>query len=232
MTSVPVIGISCYVEPAKFTVWDMAVALLPYTYVDHVVRAGGQPVILPPAGDPARVVERLDGLVLAGGGDIDPARYGEATHQKTGYIRKFRDDAEFGLIDAALTARLPLLAICRGMEVLNVALGGTLHQHLPDVVGHSAHSPAPGEYGRLPVRLTPGGRLAKILDAETTDGAHYHHQAVNRLGRGLTVTARAGDGTIEAVELDDHPFCLAVQWHPEVDEDNSLFEALVAQRSG
>jgi putative glutamine amidotransferase len=228
MSDVPVIGITCYVEPARFTVWETPAALLPYAYVDQVARAGGQPVILPPTGDPAAVAGRLDGLILAGGGDVDPARYGEPPHESTGYIRTFRDDAEFGLVNAALAAGLPLLGICRGMQVLNVALGGTLHQHLPDELGHTAHSPAPGRYGTLPVRLTPGSRLAEIFDAEhLADPAHYHHQAIDALGRGLTATARTDDGVIEGVELDGHPFCVAVQWHPETGADNSLFAALI-----
>jgi gamma-glutamyl-gamma-aminobutyrate hydrolase PuuD len=226
----PVIGITCYAEPARFTVWEEQAALLPFGYVEHVARAGGSPVILPPAGAPAAVAGRLDGLVLAGGGDIDPGRYGAEPHPATGYVRKFRDQAEFELVEAALAARLPLLAICRGLEVLNVALGGTLHQHLPDVVGHTGHSPAPGRYGRLPVRLAPGSRTAEILAATTVDCAHYHHQAIDRLASGLTVTGRAGDGVIEAAELDGHPFCLGVQWHPETDSPppGPLFSALVA----
>ncbi|WP_433253330.1 gamma-glutamyl-gamma-aminobutyrate hydrolase family protein [Streptosporangium sp. CA-135522] len=223
----PVIGITCYVEPAKFTVWEMTTALLPYNYVDHVVRAGGQPVILPPAGDPAALAGRLDGLILAGGGDIGPARYGQAPHERTGYVREFRDDAEFGLLREVLERGIPFLGVCRGLQVLNVALGGSLHQHLPDTVGHTGHAPAPGDFGRMPVRLTPGSRIAKALGAEAVDVAHYHHQAADRLGSGLTVTAHAEDGTIEAVELADHPFAVAVQWHPEADDESLLFEELV-----
>ncbi|GAA4563605.1 gamma-glutamyl-gamma-aminobutyrate hydrolase family protein [Planotetraspora kaengkrachanensis] len=221
----PVIGITCYVEPAQFTVWDMTTALLPYAYVEHVARAGGQPVIIPPAGDPAELAGRLDGLIIAGGGDIDPARYGSTAHEQTGYVRKFRDEAEFGLMRAALEANLPFLGICRGLQVLNVALGGTLHQHLPEVVGHAGHSPAPGTFGRVPVRLSPA--LAEIYRDDRLLPAHYHHQAIDRPGHGLEVTARSEDGTIEAVELVGHPFALAVQWHPEADEDGPLFDALL-----
>ncbi|MEQ4718659.1 gamma-glutamyl-gamma-aminobutyrate hydrolase family protein [Nonomuraea sp. B19D2] len=225
----PVIGITSYVEPANFTVWaDMTVALLPYMYVEQVVRAGGQPVVLPPAGEPARVLERLDGLILAGGGDIDPARYGESPGEHTGYIRKFRDESEFAVISAALDAGLPYLGICRGLQVLNVALGGSLHQHLPDVVGHAGHSPAPGRFGPMPVTAMPGTRVAKALGADPVTVPHYHHQAIDRLAPGLTVGATAGDGTIEAVELDSAPFAVAVQWHPEAAEDCALFEALIA----
>ncbi|WP_084961513.1 gamma-glutamyl-gamma-aminobutyrate hydrolase family protein [Thermoactinospora rubra] len=222
----PLIGITCYVEPARFTVWDMPAALLPYRYVDMVIRAGGQPVLIPPAGDPREVVRRLDGLILAGGGDIDPARYGQAPHERISHIRPFRDEAEFAVLEEALEAGLPSLGICRGLQVLNVAMGGTLHQHLPDVVGHEGHSPAPGRYGRLPVKTVPGTALAGVLgEGETVP--HYHHQAIDRLAPGLTVSAHAEDGTIEAVELDGRPFALAVQWHPEAGEDCLLFEALV-----
>ncbi|TMR95367.1 gamma-glutamyl-gamma-aminobutyrate hydrolase family protein [Nonomuraea basaltis] len=225
----PVIGITSYVEPATFTVWEgMTVALLPYMYVEQVVRAGGQPVVLPPAGDPASLVGGLDGLILAGGGDIDPARYGAEPHERTGYVREFRDEAEFSLMTAALEAGLPYLGICRGLQVLNVALGGSLHQHLPDVVGHTEHSPEPGRFGHLPVTPAPGTRLSKVLGTDPLTVPHYHHQAIDRLAPGLTVAATAEDGTIEAVELDSGPFTMAVQWHPEAAEDGALFEALVA----
>ncbi|SEG56307.1 anthranilate synthase component 2/putative glutamine amidotransferase [Nonomuraea solani] len=222
----PLIGITCYVEPATFTVWpDTRAALLPYMYVEQVVRAGGQPVLLPPAGRPADALRGLDGLILAGGGDIDPARYGQDAGQHTGYVRKFRDEAEFELLTAALDRGVPYLGVCRGLQVLNVALGGSLHQHLPDVVGHAGHGPAPGLFGHLPVRPTPGSRLAKVLGSDPVTVPHYHHQAIDRLAEGLTVTATAEDGTIEAVELNAKAF--AVQWHPEAADDHALFEALV-----
>ncbi|MFI6989072.1 gamma-glutamyl-gamma-aminobutyrate hydrolase family protein [Nonomuraea wenchangensis] len=225
----PLIGITSYVEPATFTVWtDVTVALLPYMYVEQVVRAGGQPVVLPPAGEPAGALRGLDGLVLAGGGDIDPARYGARAHERTGYVRGFRDGAEFALLARALDAGLPYLGVCRGLQVLNVALGGTLHQHLPDVAGHTGHAPGPGVFGHLPVTPVPGSRLAKVLGTEPVTVPHYHHQAVDRLAPGLAVSATAGDGTVEAVELEGAAFVMAVQWHPEEAEDGALFEALVA----
>jgi putative glutamine amidotransferase len=188
-----------------------------------VARAGGQPVILPPAGAPAELVSRLDGLIVAGGGDVDPARYDATPHPETKYVRKFRDEGEFALVRAALAAGLPLLGICRGMQVLNVVLGGTLHQHLPDVVGHRDHSPAPAVYGRLPVRLE--APLAELYGTTEIIPAHYHHQAVDRLGDGLTTTATASDGTIEAVRLNDR--VQAVQWHPEADDSEVLFRHLL-----
>ncbi|MFC5831935.1 gamma-glutamyl-gamma-aminobutyrate hydrolase family protein [Nonomuraea insulae] len=224
----PVIGITCYVEPATFTVWrDTTAALLPYAYVEQVVRAGGQPVLLPPAGEPASVVRGLDGLIVAGGGDIDPARYGAEPEEHTSYVRKFRDSAEFELLATALDAEVPYLGICRGLQVLNVALGGSLHQHLPDVVGHTGHCPGPGVFGDLPISPVPGTRVAKALGEDPVPVPHYHHQAVDRLAPGLTVTATTADGTIEAVELDSGRFTMAVQWHPEAAEDHALFDALV-----
>ncbi|NUR83821.1 MAG: gamma-glutamyl-gamma-aminobutyrate hydrolase family protein [Nonomuraea sp.] len=223
----PLIGISCYVETARFTVWEMQASLIPHTYVTQVERAGGQPVVIPPVGEPGGVVDRLDGLILAGGGDLDPASYGQSPGDHTGYIRDFRDEAEFSLLRAALERRIPLLGICRGMQVLNVALGGSLHQHVPDVVGHPGHSPAPAVYGDLPVHPVAGTHLAAILGEGPVDAQHYHHQSIDRLASGLTISARAEDGIIEAVDVDDHPFALAVQWHPEVGTDTRLFKTLI-----
>jgi putative glutamine amidotransferase len=225
--SAPVIGITAYVETARYTIWETPATLLPHAYVERVLRAGGQPVVLPPAGDPSCVLPRLDGLVLSGGGDLDPSSYGAAPHPRTGYVRDFRDEAELALVRRALDAGLPFLGICRGAQVLNVALGGTLHQHVPDVVGDDRHCAAPGRYHRFPVTVAPGSVLAEALGAETATVAHYHHQAVDRLGAGLTATAWADDGLIEAVEADRSAFALGVQWHPEVGADPSLFTALV-----
>jgi gamma-glutamyl-gamma-aminobutyrate hydrolase PuuD len=230
--SPPVIGITAYVEQTRFTVWDMPATLLPHAYVTQVVAAGGQPVVLPPAGDPSSVLPRLDGLIVAGGGDLDPSAYGAVPHPRTGYVRDFRDTAELALVRAALARDLPFLGICRGAQVLNVALGGTLHQHVPDVVGHDRHCPTPGQYHRFPVTVAPPSRLAKVLGAETVTVAHYHHQAVDRLGTGLAPCAWSDDGLVEAVEVSDHPFALGVQWHPEVDSDVSLLAALVDAARG
>ncbi|WP_307796610.1 gamma-glutamyl-gamma-aminobutyrate hydrolase family protein [Actinomadura barringtoniae] len=231
-TSRPVIGITCYVEPARFTVWDMKAALLPFSYIDQVERAGGQPVILPPVGDPACTLDRLDGLILAGGGDMNPAAYGEAPHESVTHVRDFRDDAELSLVRAALDRDLPFLGICRGLEVLNVALGGSLLQHLPDKVGTTVHSPAPGEYGLHPVRVEPGTRVAAATGVTATgvteaQVAHYHHQSIDRLGEGMVATAWAPDGVIEAAELPGRPFALGVQWHPEVGDDPTLFTSFI-----
>ncbi len=226
--SAPVIGLTTYVERARFTVWDMTTSVLPHAYVESVVRAGGQPVLLPPAGDPSSLVGRIDGLVLTGGGDLNPSRYGAVRHDRIGYVRDFRDEAELALVRAALDRDLPVFGICRGLQVLNVALGGTLLQHLPDiVVGGSRHSHRPGHHNRFPVSVADGSRLAKALGGQTIVVPHYHHQAIDRLGTGLTASAWSDDGVIEGAEIEDHPFAIGVQWHPEADADTSLFAALV-----
>jgi putative glutamine amidotransferase len=227
-TAAPVIGLSAYEEQVRWGVWDVPGVLLPSTYVRSVVAAGGVPVLLPPVPDTAAaVVARLDGLVLSGGPDIDPGRYGAAPLASTGAPRADRDAAELGLLDAATAAGVPVLGICRGLQLLNVARRGTLHQHLPDVVGTPDHAPGPGTYGRHAVAVDEGSLLARVLGRTSAEVPSYHHQAVDDLGRGLTVTATAPDGTVEALEDRSLPFCLAVQWHPEAGDDLSLFRALV-----
>jgi putative glutamine amidotransferase len=233
-TSPPLIGISSYRERARWGAWDLPAMLLPERYVTSVAAAGAIPVLLPPTAGIDEVIGRLDGLVLSGGGDIDPARYGAARDPRCGPAHPDRDDAELALLQAALDQRLPVLGICRGLQVMNVALGGTLHQHLPDLVGGDVHSPDPGGYGTHEVSVAPGSRLASILHrTDLTDHLPvlvptHHHQAVDRLGEGLVATAWATDGIIEAAELDParHPFAVAVQWHPEAGQDLSLFRAL------
>jgi putative glutamine amidotransferase len=231
-SAAPLIGISAYCEQARWGVWEAPAVVLPRRYAGSVVAAGGIPVPLPPVPGIEHALARLDGLMLSGGGDIDPARYGAQPAARTANVRPERDTAEFALLEAATSLRLPVLGICRGMQVINVARGGSLHQHLPDVVGHDGHAPVPGAFGAHEVRVAPGSRLSAILgrdgDLPVTAPTH-HHQAVDRLGRGLTATAWAADGTIEALEPDgDGPFLLAVQWHPEAGDDPSLFRALVA----
>jgi putative glutamine amidotransferase len=226
----PVIGISTYAEQAKWGAWDTRALLLPRRYADQVAAAGGIPVLLSPFPGIEQATRRLDGLVLAGGGDIDPAEFGAQPHPQTGGVRPDRDAAEFALAAAALDSGLPLLGICRGLQVLNVVLGGTLHQHLPELVGHEEHSPVLGGYGAHRVRVAPGSRLAGVLGDGTFAVPTHHHQAIDRLGRGLAATAWADDGMIEAVERDreDAGFLLAVQWHPEAGDDPRLFHALIA----
>ncbi|MDI2127435.1 gamma-glutamyl-gamma-aminobutyrate hydrolase family protein [Yinghuangia seranimata] len=224
----PVIGITVYSEQAKWAAWDVQATLLPQAYVDRVAAAGGLPVLLPSVPDIAEALDRIDGLVVAGGGDVDPARYRSAAHELTGWVRPARDTAEFALAEGALARRMPVLGICRGLQVLNVLRGGTLVQHLPDRLGDTRHAPAPGQYGRHAVTLVDGSRTAQLYGRTEIDVATYHHQAVDSLGAGLVVTGRAPDGTVEAVELPGQPFAVAVQWHPEVDPDLSPFTGLVA----
>ena len=225
----PVIGLSAYCEEARWAHWQNPAVLLPANYADQVAAAGGIPVLLPPMPGVATAVDRLDGLLLTGGGDIDPARYGAQQHPRTGRVSVPRDAAELELLDAATAAGLPVLGVCRGLQLLNVARGGTLHQHLPNDAGHT---PAPGTFGSHPVRVAAGSRLAGILGANGAgvDVPTAHHQAVERLGDGLVATAWAEDGVIEAVEPSaaGDPFLLAVQWHPEAGTDPRLIEALVA----
>ena len=222
----PVIGVTTYLERTRYTAWDLDATVLPRTYVDVVAAAGGNPVLLPPLG--YTDVSFLDGLVIAGGADVDPARYGEPAHPKTVALRPDRDETEFALVRAALDAGLPLLGVCRGMQVLNVVLGGTLIQHVPDVTGTSTHQPAVGQFGRTEVETVSGSAIAGILGVAATVSCS-HHQAVDRLGDGLTITARSADGVVEAVELAGADFVLGVQWHPEQDADVLLFKALVAR---
>ncbi|QRP44464.1 gamma-glutamyl-gamma-aminobutyrate hydrolase family protein [Amycolatopsis sp. FDAARGOS 1241] len=223
----PVIGLSTYVEQAKFLAWDTQATLLQRVYADCVVAAGGIPVLLPPVTDAyASLVDRVDGLVLTGGADVEPHRYGAEPHAAT-YMRPDRDAFEFGLFEAARAADKPVLGVCRGLQVISVALGGTLTQHLPDALGDTAHQPAPATFGTSSIKLVGGTRAAALLGPETK-GQCYHHQAIERLGAGLIASGHAPDGTVEAAELPGAEFVLGVQWHPEQDTDDvRLFAALV-----
>ncbi|WP_035803191.1 gamma-glutamyl-gamma-aminobutyrate hydrolase family protein [Kitasatospora mediocidica] len=226
----PVVGISSYLETASWGVWRQPAALVPQTYVDCVVRAGGVPVLLPPqaSGSP-EVLELIDGLLLAGGPDIDPARYGAPAHPRTGAPHSARDAWEFDLVRTALERDVPVLGVCRGMQLLNVALGGELVQHLPDVLGDQSHQVAPATFAARVVRIRPSSRLAGILGGATQVQC-YHHQAVGRLGEGLLPAAWSSDECVEAVELPDRRFAVGVQWHPEQDGgDLRLFEAFVEE---
>lgn len=224
----PVIGISGYCEQARWNQWDQRAVLIPQGYTDQVAAAGGTPVVLPPLPGIESVVGRLDGLIISGGPDVDPSRYGEPAGAQTKVIRPERDAAEIALVMAAIAAGLPVLGICRGLQVINVALGGSLTQHLPDVVGHDGHSPTPGQMGEHDVRIAPGSSLAMILGRERAGVPTHHHQGVARLAPGLTALAWADDGLVEAFDFatPGHEFALAVQWHPEAGTDPSLFTAL------
>jgi len=235
--SAPLIGLSTYAEPARWAVWHAPVALLPTSYIDHVAEAGGVPVLLPPVPGIASALGRLDGLILTGGGDLDPAGYDAEPHPQTSRVYPERDQAELELLAAALADGLPVLGICRGLQLLNMARGGTLCQHLD---GEAGHGPEPGTFGSHPVRLAPGSQLAAILRPDggpggparlTLDVPTAHHQGIARLGDGLVPAAWAEDGLIEAVEMapgpGQHPFVLGVQWHPEASQDQRLVSALV-----
>lgn len=225
----PAIGISAYSQRARWGSWDLPAVLLPRRYTDMVAAGGGQPVLLPPQPGVASLLDRLDGLVLSGGGDIDPARYGADRDPETDPANQGRDEAEIELARQALAAGLPLLGICRGLQVVNVALGGTLHQHLPALVGHDGHSPEQQGYGSHKVSVAAGSQLAGILGRTEAAVPTHHHQAVGRLGDGLIATAWTDDGIVEAAELaEPASFMIAVQWHPEAGEDLSLFTAVAA----
>lgn len=234
----PVIGISAYSEAARWGVWDMQATVLPQSYADQLVAAGASPVLLPPVPGVEVAVTRLDGLLISGGPDVEPARYGQRPGPRTTIVRPERDEAEIALFQAALAARMPVLGICRGMQLMNVALGGSLIQHLPDQVGHEGHSPTPGTMAEHKVTIgecgsgSPGyprsarSRLAEILGEGTHVVPTHHHQGIDRLGRGLIASAWAEDGTVEALELEGQ-FAVGVQWHPETGSDLRLLRALV-----
>lgn len=225
----PIIGITTYVEPATWAVWrDLPTTLIPHDYVAAVTSAGGRAVLIPSDDVDTDVLRVLDGLVLAGGSDLGPEYYGAEAGPLTD-TRPERDSAEMRLVHAALRRDLPILGVCRGLQVLAVAAGGSLHQHLPDVIGHERHRPAPGEYGVHEARFEPGSRIAALMGDDTRVHC-YHHQGIDDPGT-LTVTGRAEDGVPEAVEDPARRFVLGVQWHPEVIRDKRLFGALVAAAS-
>ena len=212
-------------------VWDVRASFLPAVYFEGVIAAGGLALLLPPqpvnAESAERVLDGLDGLLITGGKDVDPAAYGQQPHPATDPPVRQRDAWEFTLLKEALRRKLPVLGICRGAQVLNVALGGTLHQHLPDVIGHSGHRAGNAVFSQLPVRTVPGTRLAALV-GDAVSAQCYHHQAIAELGEGLTVSAWDADGVIEALELPGESFVLAVQWHPEESlDDLRLFSAIV-----
>jgi putative glutamine amidotransferase len=223
----PVVGITTYVVPAKWSYWELEAALVPADYVRAVERAGGRPLLVPPtANGVAETLDAVDGLVFSGGADLDPGLYGQEPHPETFGVGEGRDRAELALLEGALARDMPVLAICRGSQVLNVARGGDLVQHLPDVVGDEKHKHTPGAFADHEVSLEQGTRLADILGDRAPVKSH-HHQGFGRVGEGLRVAAHAEDGTVEAVEDPSRRFALGVLWHPEAGEDMKLFEELV-----
>jgi putative glutamine amidotransferase len=226
----PIIGITTYAEPSvKWGAWDVPTALVPLDYVTAVERAGGRPLLVPPSADGVEeTLDVVDGLIFSGGSDLDPETYGAEPHPETNTIRPERDRGELALLQAALARDLPVLAICRGSQVLNVARGGDLVQHLPDVVGDEKHKHTPGEFSDHDVDVDASTRLGGILGDRAPVKSH-HHQGFGRLGDGLREAARAEDGTVEALEDPSKRFAIGVLWHPEAGEDAALFQALVEE---
>jgi putative glutamine amidotransferase len=223
----PLIGITTYLTPARWSHWDEEAALVPAAYVDAVELAGGRALLVPPSDDGVdETLDAVDGLVFSGGADLDPELYDQEPHETTAGVQPERDRAELALLQAALERDMPVLAVCRGSQILNIARGGDLVQHLPDVVGDEKHKHAPGTFADHDVSLESGTRLASLLGRHAPVKSH-HHQGFGRVGDGLRVAAHAEDGTIEAVEDPDRRFALGVLWHPEAGEDKRLFEELV-----
>ena len=230
MTTRPLIGLSAYRETARWRVWNTEADLLPAGYARSVEAAGGIVVLLPvqPEGA-AEVVTRLDGLIVTGGADVEPSRYGEQPHPRT-YTSPDRDAWELALLDAAAASKVPTLGICRGMQLMAVHAGGRLEQHLPDSVGHSEHGPDGPAYGWISIRTSPGSMVSRLVGDALQVSCH-HHQAV-REHPGFVPVAHAADGTLEAIEDPERPFWAAVQWHPENGDDHGLFAGLVAAAGG
>ncbi|QIK76213.1 gamma-glutamyl-gamma-aminobutyrate hydrolase family protein [Nocardioides piscis] len=226
----PVIGLTTYREPARWGVWDTSADLLPTTYAAAIQAVGGLPVLLPPvapyATAAAAVVDRLDGLLISGGADVNPQRYGEDPHSSTTSWRDDRDGWELALLDAADARGLPVLGVCRGMQVMAAHAGGVLDQHVPDLVNHTGHSPGGDAFGTIAVSMVPESRLASLVEPRLSVHCH-HHQSV-RTHPGFTPAAWSEDGLLEAMEAPGERFCFGVQWHPEMAADAGLFAALVA----
>ncbi|HET7016197.1 MAG TPA: gamma-glutamyl-gamma-aminobutyrate hydrolase family protein [Streptosporangiaceae bacterium] len=229
----PVIGICARTAPVTMHGVDLVASLALSAHADFVVAAGCAPVLLPLQPGVEQFIGRLDGLLVPGGPDVDPALYGAPAHPRTRGVNPATDAVELELVRAALAAGLPLLAICRGMQLLNVLSGGTLHQHLPEITGHDGHCPQAETYtlGQHRLNTKPGSLIAGILGGGTPESACHHHQAVDRLGAGLVATAWAPDGVIETVEVTGHPFAIGVQWEAGQTPDERLHKALAEAAS-
>ena len=228
----PVIGLTSYRQRGQTGVWDTEMAMLPAFYLEGVTRAGGVAVILPPqeigSEDARNLLAGLDGLVVTGGRDVEASRYGHVSHELAEKPDRLRDLLEDELISAAIQMKLPFLGICRGAQMLNVNRGGTLIQHLPDLVGDNRYLPGGGNFAHMQMSVREGSKLSSIVGEQVDKAALYHHQAIDEPGEGLQVVAYSPDGIVQAVEVEDHPFGLAVQWHPEQTlDDLRLFEALI-----
>jgi putative glutamine amidotransferase len=224
----PVIAICARTAPVTLQGANMTVTLAFQPHVDLLASAGCTPVLVPLVPGAEHLIGRLGGLLVPGGPDVDPALYGGTPHARTRASSPGMDAVELALVKEALSAGLPILAICRGMQLLNVHCGGTLHQHLPEITGNDSHSPETGAFrlGRHRLDLKPHSRIARILGGDTPTASCHHHQAINQVGKGLTATAWAPDGIIEAVEVVDHPFAIGVQWEVGRTADERLYRAL------
>jgi putative glutamine amidotransferase len=229
----PLIGVCAAVEPASFGVWkDEPAVLLPLSYSRAIHGAGGMMAMLPPdrraSEDPRELLDRIDALVLGGGTDIDPETQGVDAHPETIGSNPDRDRFEIALALGALERGLPLLGVCRGMQILNVACGGTLDQHIPERLGHEIHRPAPGSWAEHDVRIEPGSLAATAAGTERLTVKSHHHQGVDRIADGMTASAWATDDeSVEAIESGDGGFALGVLWHPEEDATDAIIPALV-----
>jgi putative glutamine amidotransferase len=225
----PVVGITSYAEEVTWGAWVEEAALVPLSYVRAIERAGGRPLVIPPSdGAIEETLSVLDGILFSGGSDLDPALYDADAHPETQGVHEARDRAEMALLTAALERDMPVLAVCRGSQVLNVARGGDLVQHLPEVLGHEEHKHTPGQYSDHDVTLESDTRVGEILGDRAPVKSH-HHQGFGRIGEGLREAGYAEDGTVEALEDPSKRFAVGVLWHPEEGEDMALFEALVEQ---
>jgi putative glutamine amidotransferase len=225
----PIVGITTYAEDARWGVWDAPAALIPLAYVRAIEEAGGRALLVPPATEGLEeTLDVLDGLLFSGGADLDPGSYGAEPHPETNGVRPERDRAELALLEGALARDMPVLAVCRGSQVLNVARGGDLVQHLPELVGHQGHKQVPGVFADHDVDVLPESKLREVIGERAPVKSH-HHQGYGRLGEGLREAARAEDGTVEAIEDPSRRFAVGVLWHPEEGEDAALFAALVEE---